>query len=74
MQKYSLRCNYCGHKEDKLEWLLKLKLVFKDTYYHNCPKCHKVSCYKYFFHLRHDSTDSLEKNRNREKLWDDRYG
>ena len=72
MKKYNLRCHYCGNVVCKWEWLLRFKLVFKDTYYLNCPKCHKVNCYKQFFHLRHDSTDSLEKNRNKEKLWDDR--
>lgn len=71
-KKYRIRCAYCGFEEYKWEWLLKLKLIFKDHYYYNCEKCHKINCYRFFFHLKHDSTDALEKNRNKQRLFDNR--
>ena len=70
--KYRFRCNYCGYEQYKWLWLLKLSLILSDKKIISCPRCHKTSCYINIFHLRHDSTDSLEKNMNREKLFDDR--
>lgn len=70
--KYKLRCQYCGYEDYQTLWILKIKLIFTNKIYHNCPSCHKTNCFKNIFHLRHDSTDSIEKNRNRNKLWDNR--
>ena len=70
--KYKFRCQYCGYEHYKTLWLLKMRLMFTDKVYYNCPKCHKINCFRAIFNLRHDSTDSIEKNRNREKLFDDR--
>ena len=72
MDRYRFRCNYCGNEHYKLLWLLKLRLIFTDKLYFTCPKCHKTNCYVQIFHLRHDSTDTLEKGRNKQKLWDER--
>lgn len=72
--KYKFKCQYCGTISTKLLWLLKIKLIFTDKIYYTCPNCHKTNCFVSIFHLRHDSTDSIEKNRNKGKLWDDRYG
>lgn len=71
-KKYSLRCQYCGHIQYKTLWILKLKLIFTNKIYYNCPKCHKTNCFLNIFHLRHESTDSKEKENNRNKLWDSR--
>ena len=72
MKRYKLRCQYCGKEIYKYEWLLKLRLIFTNRYILDCPKCHKKTSWLYIFHLRHDSTDPVEKEFNRNKLWDDR--
>ena len=71
-KKYKFRCNYCGNEEYVPLWYLKMRLIFTDRIYRTCSHCHKTSAYVNFFHLNHDSTDSLEKNRNRSVLWDKR--
>ena len=72
MKKYKIRCPYCGSTVERWEWWLKFKLIFTNKYYFNCPICHHKSTWLYIFHLRHESTDSIEKHFNRGKLFDDR--
>lgn len=71
-KQYGLKCEYCGIRKYYALWWIKLKLIFTDTIVFTCPVCHKTTAYVNIFHLRHDSMSSLEKNRNKEKLWDDR--
>ena len=69
---YTIRCPFCGSQINKNETILKLRLLFTNTYYLNCPVCHHKSAWLYIFHLRHDSTDKTEKLFNKGKLFDDR--
>lgn len=71
-KKYSIRCPYCGATHKTWEWWIKFKLVFTDKIYYICSVCHHTSCWRHLFRLVHDSVDSLEKDRNREKLFDNR--
>ena len=72
MKHYTIRCPYCGATTTKWEWLLKLLLIFTNTYHHNCSVCHHKSTWLYLFHLRHDSTNKTEQIFNKGKLFDDR--
>ena len=71
---YRFRCAYCGATSTTSLWLLKFRLIFTDTIHFHCPVCHHQSTFKQHFHLDRDSTDHSERQFNKEKLWDDRYG
>lgn len=72
MKKYNIRCPYCGSEHKKLEILLKMFLLTRNTYTHHCPVCHHKSVWLYIFHLRHESTNKGEHLFNKMKLFDDR--
>ena len=70
--KYRFRCNYCGNEYYKPLWLVKLQLMFSDEIFITCTRCHKTSCYRQIFNLRHDSTSKKEKSLNKQMNWDRR--
>ena len=66
MNRYDLRCGYCGTSYHvNYVWLMIRLVVFGD-YYHKCPYCHRVSRYRLISHIVHDVVDSdeLEYNKN----------
>lgn len=70
--KYRFHCNYCGNDSFKPLWLVKLQLIFSDEIFITCSRCHKTSCFKQYFNLRHDSTNKKEKIQNKQENWDRR--
>lgn len=72
MKKWKFKCNYCGIEEEANYFWLLLKALFKPRFYKHCKNCHKTSCYLFMPRMVHDSTDDIEKEYNRQNLWDDR--
>lgn len=66
IKKYNLRCGYCGTDHYVNRFLLYLRLLVFDEYYHKCPYCHKISRYRLISHIVHDVVESkeLEWNKN----------
>ena len=65
-----VRCNYCGAERSVPMFYLLFVRMFKDKYYSKCQVCHHVSCYRMFFRLVHDSTDSKEKEYQKlSRIW-----
>lgn len=69
-KKYRLHCSYCGCDHYIPFFLLKIRYLFTDKIYYHCDCCHRVSNYRIFYHIVHDTTDKEEKIFNKETLWD----
>ena len=58
-------CQYCGTDYNVNQFLLYLRLIIHDEYYHTCPYCHRRSRYRLISHIVHDvvGSDELEDNK-----------
>ena len=64
-----LKCNYCGNTLTISEVWAFLHYLFKKKYYVQCPKCQHISNYHIRLWLVHDTTDTTEKELNKNKRW-----
>ena len=65
MNRYDLRCGYCGTSYSTNYVLLMIRLVVFGDVYHKCPHCHRVSRYRLISHIVHDVVDSKELEWNK---------